>query len=702
MNLFIIEGYGKIEAIKKYLGKDYVVFATGGHIRDLPQKSLGVQVTNNFEPVYEIMTDKKNVVADLVKQAKKAENIYIATDPDREGEAIAYHISHILNLKPEDKVRVAFNSIDKETVNNAIKEPRNIDFSLVDAQQARRVLDRLVGYKISPIICKKIKPNLSAGRVQSAALKLIVDREKEILAFKPEEYWNLNVELQKENYKPNFKAQLQTYKNEKIKVNNKEEMDKILEEINGNSFVVTNVKKSVTKSKPQAPFTTSSMQQDALNKLNFTTKKTTSIAQKLYEGVDVKDEGKVALVTYIRTDSTRVSEGAMFKAKEFIVKTYGENFAPKKFNIYKSKKDAQDAHEAIRPIDINRTPESLKDKIDTDSYKLYKLIYNRFLASQMSEAEYNSVSVDIVCNNYGFKVSGKSPKFLGYTSVYVDASKENEVKLPNLEENDNLIVLNTLPEQKFTKPEPRFTEASLIKTMEEKGIGRPSTYAATINVLLSRYCSKEGKSLVPSEIAMKVMEFLEKNFSKTININFTAQMETALDEIAEGKREWHNLISGFYTKFLPQLKNAGASTAELVVTDVICEKCGANMVEREGKYGKFLACPNFPKCKNIKEIQKEKPKEIVTDVICEKCGSKMLEKQGKYGKFLGCSNYPNCSNIQKILPKNVDPNKVVVCEKCGANMVLKTGKYGAFYACPNYPECKNIVKITKEKNIENS
>ena len=702
MKLFIIEGLGKRDSIKKYLGDDYVVFATKGHIRDLPEKSLGVQITNNFEPIYDIMPDKKQTVNDLIKQAKKAEKIYIATDPDREGEAIAYHIAHVLNIKPEDKVRVAFNAIDKETINNALNEPRSIDLDLVNAQQARRVLDRLVGYKISPIICKKIKPNLSAGRVQSAALKMIVDREKEIQNFKPEEYWNLNVELEKEGKKPIFKASLVSKKEEKIKVSNENEMKEVLQELEGKDFVVKNVKKSISKSKPKPPFTTSTMQQDAANKLNFTLKKTTQVAQSLYEGVDIKGEGKVALVTYIRTDSTRVSEGAMQKAKEYIVKNFGQDFAPKKYNLYKSKQDAQDAHEAIRPIDINRTPDSLKDKIDNDLYKLYKLIYNRFLASQMTEAQYNSVNVEIEVGEYGLKVSGKTPKFLGYTAVYVDNSKENEVKLPVMENGDKLKPLNYLPEQKFTKPEPRYTEATIVDAMEEKGIGRPATYAATINVLLSRYCNKDGKSIVPTETAFTVMEFLDKNFAKTININFTAQMETALDEIAEGKREWKKLLDGFYSKFLPQLKNAGASVVEAKVTDVICEKCGANMVEREGKYGKFLACPNFPKCKNIKDIKKDKEKEpkVLTDIVCEKCGAKMLEKNGKYGKFLGCSNYPTCSNIKKIYPKNVDPEKVVICEKCGSQMILKSGKYGFFYACPKFPKCQNIVKITKEKNSE--
>ncbi len=699
MNLFIIEAPNKEESVNKYLGKDFKVFATVGHVRDLPTKSLAVQINNNYEPIYEIMPDKQKVVNQLINLAKKADNIFIATDPDREGEAIAYHIATILNLDPNKKVRVAFNSIDKDTINKALQEPRIIDQDLVNAQQARRVLDRLVGYKISPILCKKIKPNLSAGRVQSAALKLIVDREKEILAFKPEEYWTLNANLEKVGEKPNFKAQLNLKNDEKIK--NKEEMDKVLDELKNQNFIVKNVKKTVTKSKPQPPFTTSTMQQDAGNKLNFSVKKTTSLAQTLYAGTDILGEGKIALVTYIRSDSTRVSEGAQIKARSFIQEKFGENFAPKRFNVYKSKDDAQDAHEAIRPIDINRTPESLKDKIDNDLYKLYKLIYNRFLASQMSEAEYNSVSVEISAGDYIFKVNGKTPKFLGYTAVYVDKDKENEVKLPPLENNDNLKVLEFLPEQKFTKPEPRYTEASIVKAMEDKGIGRPATYAATINVLLSRYCNKDGKSIVPTETAFKVMEFLEKNFSKTININFTAQMETALDEIAEGKRDWHKLIDGFYQKFVPQLKSAGASVGEVKVSDVICEKCGARMVERESKYGKFLACPNYPKCKNIKNVDgTEKKEDKITDIICEKCGAKMVEKQGKFGKFLGCSNYPKCDFIKNIYPEGVDPEKIVICEKCGANMTLKKGKFGYFYACPNYPKCKNIVKIEKGKKID--
>lgn len=699
MDLFIIEATEKVEAIKKYLGNDYTVFATKGHIRDLPQKTLGVQVTNNFEPVYEIMPDKKKVVNDLIALSKKADKIYVATDPDREGEAIAYHIAYILKIDPTKNVRVSFNAIDKDTIKEALAKPHNIDLNLVNAQQARRVLDRLVGYKISPIICKKIKPNLSAGRVQSAALKMIVDREKEIQNFVPEEYWTLNADLRKDNLKPNFKASLNLKADKKIK--NKEEMVGILKDLDGNDFYVEEVKKTVSKSKPQPPFTTSSMQQDAGTKLNFTLKKITSLAQTLYAGVDIKGEGKVALVTYIRTDSTRVSEGAMIKAREYIVNNFGENFAPKKFNTFKSKQDAQDAHEAIRPIDINRTPDSLKDKIDADLYKLYKLIYNRFLASQMTEAEYNTVSVDIKCNNYNFKVTGKTPKFWGYTAVYVDKEKESDVKLPPLEKGDKLTLNEFLPEQKFTKPEPRFTESSIVKAMEEKGIGRPATYAATINVLLTRYCTKDGKSIVPSEVAFKVMEFLEKNFSKTININFTAQMETALDEVAEGKREWHNLIDGFYKKFLPQLKNAGASTSEVVVTEIKCDKCGAFMVERESKYGKFLACPNYPKCKNIKNLENEtKKEEKRTEIKCDKCGAFMIEKQGKFGKFLGCSNYPSCNNIKKIYPDGIDPEKEVICDKCGSKMVLKQGKFGYFYACPKYPECKNIIKLTKEKKVE--
>lgn len=694
MDLFIIEAPNKEEAVSKYLGKGYKVFATVGHIRDLPQKSLAVQITNNFEPIYEIMPDKKKIVNELTNLAKKSDNIYIATDPDREGEAIAYHIAHILNIDPNKKVRVAFNSIDKDSVNKALTEPRIIDQNLVNAQQARRVLDRLVGYKISPIICKKIKPNLSAGRVQSAALKLIVDREKEILNFKPEEYWTLNVNLEKQGAKPNFKALL-ALKGDK-KVNNQAEMDEILNELKNEEFFVFNVKKSVTKSKPQAPFTTSSLQQDAGNKLNFSVKKTSSLAQTLYAGADVQGEGKIPLVTYIRTDSTRVSEGAQIKAKEFIIQNFGENFAPKKFNIYKSKTDAQDAHEAIRPINISRTPESLKGKIENDLYKLYKLIYNRFLASQMSEAEFNSVSAEIHAGKHIFKASGKTPKFLGYTAVYVDKEKENEVKLPPLEKDDILKPLEFLPEQKFTKPEPRYTESTIVKAMEEKGIGRPATYAATINVLLSRYCTKDGKSIVPTETAFKVMEFLDENFSRTININFTAQMETALDEIADGKREWHSLINGFYQKFLPQLKKAGASTGEVIMTDIKCDKCGANMVEREGKFGKFLACSAFPKCKNIKSLkpEAEKVETKSTDIVCDKCGANMVEKQGKFGKFLGCSNYPKCTNIKQIEPENVE---TIICDKCGATMVLKHGRYGAFYACPNYPTCQNIVKPKQNK-----
>ena len=695
MNLFIIEGLGKKDAIKKYLGKDYEVFPTLGHVRDLPVKSLGIMVDKNFEPIYEINSDKKKVVDELLKLSKKAEKIYIATDPDREGEAIAYHIATILNMPENSKVRVAFNAIDKESIQNALKQPRELDVNLINAQQARRVLDRLVGYKISPIICKKIKPNLSAGRVQSVALKLVVDREKEIQNFVPEEYWTLNVEFENQGLKPVFKAPLTLKDGKKIKISNKDEMDKVLAELDGASYVVSSVKKSVTKSSAPAPFTTSTMQQDAGNKLNFSSKKTTQCAQQLYEGVEIAGEGKLPLVTYIRTDSVRVSEGAMFAARNFITEKFGVEYAPKKFNVYKSKADAQDAHEAIRPINLNVTPESLKEKISGDLYKLYKLIYNRFLASQMSAAEYNSVSANIDAKNYTFKATGKTPKFLGYTAVYVDTSKQDEVKLPKLAENDVLKALNKLPEQKFTKPEPRYTESSLIKAMEDKGIGRPATYSATLAILFNRkYCDKNAKQIVPTELGISVSEMLDKYFNRTINVNFTAQMEDELDNIAAGKTEWHDLVNRFYNKFLPQLK-AAQDTKEVVVTDVICDKCGAKMVEREGRFGKFLACPNYPKCKNIKNLKPE-VQSIETDIVCEKCGGKMLEKQGKYGKFLGCSNYPKCNNMKKI-EETFEPR---TCDKCGSEMVVKNGRYGKFYACSKYPECKNIMNIKNNIKTE--
>ena len=530
MKLVVIEAPAKRDTLKKYLGNGYEVFATKGHIRDLPAKSFAIDLNNNFEPHYEDNPDKKQLISELKKKAKSADEVLIATDPDREGEAISWHVAHVLGLDPNTKCRIQFNEISKKAVLKALTEPRVIDLNLVNAQQARRVMDRIVGYKLSPILSKKIAPKLSAGRVQSVALKLVVDREKEIENFKPEEYWTVTAEHEKDNVK--FKSSLTSYKNKKIKISNKEEVEKILSEIKGKDFVISQIKKTHTKSHAPAPFTTSTMQQDALNKLGMSLKRTTVSAQELYEGVEVKGEGKIALITYIRTDSTRVSIDAQNACRDYIAQKFGANYVPAKPNIYATKKNAQDAHEAIRPISMQMTPEMVKDSLTKDNYRLYKLIYERFMASQMNEAQYSNVSVSIDVNDYNFKASGRTMEFAGYTAVYkeyVDEEKQEAGKLPKLEEGEKVTVLNIKEEQKFTKPPARYTEASLVKAMEEKGIGRPATYAATVTILTARnYCTKEGKALVPTELGRKITDYLDKFFHGVINVKFTAHMETDL------------------------------------------------------------------------------------------------------------------------------------------------------------------------------
>lgn len=668
MNLVIIEAPAKRETLKKYLGEGYDVFATKGHIRDLPQKSYGLDVKNKFEPIYQIMPEKKELIGELKRKAEKADKVFIATDPDREGEAISWHIAYVLGLPPEKKCRIEFHEISQKAVQNALTKPRTIDLKLVDAQQARRVLDRIVGYKLSPILCKKIKPRLSAGRVQSVALKLVVDREKEIEAFVPEEYWNISAIMQKG--KDNFKASLEKKNGKKFVPKNKQQADEVVNDVSGKKFEVFNIKRSVTKSHAPAPFTTSTMQQDALNKAGLSIKRTTQSAQQLYEGVDIAGEGKIALITYIRTDSTRVSQDAQNACREYARRVYGERFVPEKPNIYATKQNAQDAHEAIRPINMNMTPEKVKQSLSADNYKLYKLIYERFLASQMSEAVYSNITANLTCENYDFKAVGKTQEFAGYTAAYkeYEGDEKQEIsKLPKLDEGEKLDAKELKAEQKFTKPPARFTEASLVKAMEEKGIGRPATYAATIMVLSSReYVSKDGKQLIPTELGRKVVEYLEKFFSSVINVKFTAHMEQRLDDIANEGEDWHEVVESFWNGFSKLLLASDSSgyslRAEPIETDIICEKCGHKMLIREGKYGKFLGCSNFPKCKNIKQFEEEK--KIVGK--CPECGKDMVERKSKRGKiFFSCSGYPECKFMSWY------PTTGEKCKNCGGAIVIK-------------------------------
>ena len=565
MKLVVIEGPGKRATIKKYLGADYEVFATKGHVRDLPIHGFGVDLNNNFEPKYEILPDKKDVIKSLKDMANDAEQILLATDPDREGEAISWHVANVLGLNPSDNIRIEFNEISKNAVQKAIGMPRAIDLNLVNAQQARRVLDRIVGYKLSPILSRKIQPKLSAGRVQSVTLKLVVDREREIINFKPEEWWAITATLSKigQTDKP-FNATILNKDGKKIKITSAEQKDEFLRDIDGKKWIVENIKKSVTKSHPPAPYITSSMQQDALNKLGMTLKRTTLAAQSLYEGVELAGRGKTALITYIRTDSVRVSPEAQKMAKDYILSKFGEKFYPETPNVYKSKKSAQDAHEAIRPIYIDITPESVKDSLSQDNYKLYKLIYERFLASQMSSATYNSVSLDIAVSNYTFRATGRTPIFAGYTVLYQeyvakdkDNEEENQAHIPEVSQGEILDLMGLKTEQKFTKPPARFTEASLVKAMEERGIGRPATYTPTITVLFNRqYTINEGRYIKPTELGCSVIDLLVTYFPEIMDVTFTANMENSLDEIANGEKQWEKVLSLFYDDFKQEMDNA--------------------------------------------------------------------------------------------------------------------------------------------------
>ncbi|MBQ8451405.1 MAG: type I DNA topoisomerase [Clostridia bacterium] len=694
MKLVLIEGPGKKDSVQHYLGNGYKVMPTFGHCRDLPEKGLGVDIANNFEPQYVVVPDHKKTVDAIKKEMEKAEAVYFASDPDREGEAIAWHMCYLLGIDPSKANRITYNEISETAVNEAIKNPRPIDDKLVNAQQARRILDRLVGYKISPILCKKIQNNLSAGRVQSVTLELVVDRENEIKNFKPEEYWTLQVILNKEDgTKESFKATLNPGKGKTIK--SKEEMDKIVSEIKGKEFVAENVKRTVTKSQPSAPFTTSTMQQEALNKLGMNLKQTSATAQALYEGVEVVGGRKTPLVTYIRTDSVRVAPEAQAKAKKFITENYGSKYAVEKPRSYRNKKDAQDAHEAIRPISLDRRPEDLKDKIGKNEYKLYKLIYDRFLASQMSDATYNSLTVDIDCSGHKFKTSGRALLFDGYTAVYNnqvsnDDESEESAKLPNIDKGDKFIAKETKPEQKWTKPPSRYTEASLVKAMEEKGIGRPSTYTQSVSTLFTRkYIDRDGKSIVPTELGTVVVDMLKNFFPDIMNIGFTADMENKLDDIEYEGKDWHKVLSEFYSEFEVAVKNASMDHTKARIpdeeSDVVCDKCGSKMVIRSGRYGKFLACPNYPTCKNTKPLEEEK--KIVAK--CPLCGRNVLARKSKRGKtFYGCEGYPTCTFSAWDIPANEK------CPKCGEEMIVKLFKNMRIVECPkkDYSRREKIVK----------
>ena len=673
--LLVVESPSKAKTIGKYLGPKYKVIASVGHVRDLPKSRLGVDVDNNFEPEYINIRGKGDTIKEIRKEAGTAKKVLLATDPDREGEAISWHLAYILGMDPSENCRVTFNEINKDTVKQAIKEPRAIDSSLVDAQQARRVLDRLVGYQISPLLWKKVSRGLSAGRVQSAALKIICDREREIQSFVPEEYWYIAAD-----FGDGFIAELSKIDGKKAKVGSGEEADKIEAELGLGDYSVASVKRGKRKTKPYAPFTTSSLQQDASIKLGFPTAKTMQIAQQLYEGVSLKGIGERGLVTYIRTDSVRVSDQAAAAGAAYISEKFGKNYVGN--NVFTNRNKAmQDAHEAIRPSDVNLEPEMIKASLTPDQFKLYELIWKRFVASRMAAAEYDTMQVLINNGRYEFRANGAHMTFDGWKKVYKTQNPEGEVNIPELSEGEMLDLNKLIKEQKFTQPPARFTEASLVKEMEEKNIGRPSTYASIISVLINRkYVKRIKKVLEPTKLGFDVIGILQDYFADIVDVGFTGEMEDNLDGIELGEKEWKSVIAGFYKVFSEELKIADREVErieqEVVLSDEVCEICGKPMAIKEGRFGKFLACTGYPECKNTKPIVK------TTGVRCPKCGKEIIEKRGrKSGKlFYGCSGYPECDVVFWDMPTGDK------CPDCGSMLVKTKGKSGTI-KCSN-PECK--------------
>ncbi len=684
--LVIVESPAKAKTINKYLGSSYTVTASMGHMRDLPKSSLGVDIENGFEPKYITIRGKGELLTKLKKDAKNADKVYLATDPDREGEAISWHLAQLLAIDENEKCRITFNEVTKSAVTASLKEARTINMDLVDAQQARRVLDRIVGYKISPLLWRKVRKGLSAGRVQSVATRLIVDREHEIEAFDPKEYWSITAELCDEKGKNKFEARFYGMNGKSKELNSKEETDAVLSTIADGNYVVTDIREGTKQKSPAPPFTTSTLQQEASRKLGFTAKRTMSAAQTLYEGVTVPSRGSMGLITYMRTDSQRVAPEAQAQARKLITEKYGNEYLPEKPRFYKSNRDAQDAHEAIRPSDVTILPSMVKETLTADLYKLYKLIWERFVASQMTNAVYSTLGIDVDANGAVFKASLSAIKFNGCLAAYVEGSDEGKEKVsktfPKLEKNQKLKVLDVNSEQHFTEPPSRYTEASLIKTMEENGIGRPSTYAPTISTILAReYVAREKKMLKPTELGEVVTDLMKDCFKDIVNVEFTANMEKQLDDVEEGSVEWTKLISDFYNPFMETLKEADKKIEKVEIkdeeTDEICELCGRNMVIKMGRFGKFLACPGYPECKNAKPILQD------TGVKCPKCGGRIVARKSKKGKkYYNCEFAPKCDIIIWDEPLKTP------CEKCGGILTKKYTKKGMKNVCIN-PECEN-------------
>ena len=693
--LVIVESPAKAKTIAKFLGRGYKVEASQGHVRDLPKSQIGVSPENDFEPKYITIRGRGDILNRIRKEARSAAKVYLATDPDREGEAISWHLANVLGIDEHSPCRIEFNEVTMKAVKAAVKNPRGIDIDRVNAQQARRVLDRLVGYKISPILWAKVKKGLSAGRVQSVAAKMICDRENEIDTFLPEEYYNIAGRFMVNGAE--LTARFYGENGEKMDVHTREECDALLARAREGAYSVRAIKKSERRKMPAAPFTTSNLQQEASRKLNFNTGKTMQIAQQLYEGVELAGEGLQGLVTYIRTDSTRISDEALASVREMIKNTYGEPFLPAEPNIYKSRKTAQDAHEAIRPTDISRRPEAIKASLTRDQFRLYRLIYDRFVSSQMTPAVFDTLSADIAGENgLTFHLAGQKMKFAGFTVVYEevldDAVEEKDISLPDLEEGMSASLLDVTGEQRFTQPPPRYTEASLVRALEEKGIGRPSTYAPTISTIITRgYVARENKRLIPTELGKIVNDLMCKNFPDIVNIQFTADMEEKLDDVEKGQVDWHAIVRDFYGPFEKDLEKAEASiekvSIEDQVSDIPCEKCGAMMVYKMSRYGKFLACPNFPACRHTLAL----PKSI--GVACPQCGAQLLERISRKGrKFYGCERYPECDFVSWDRPVNDK------CPVCGSRMVYKRGPRNTHYhVCVN-ESCRHRVEVEAEND----
>jgi len=682
-DLVIVESPAKAKTISRFLGSGYKVQASGGHVRDLPKSTLGVDVENDFEPRYIQIRGKKDIISAMKSGASGARNIYLATDPDREGEAISWHIANMLGVEPSEVSRIEFNEITKSAVTNAILHPRKINLDLVDAQQARRVLDRLVGYKLSPLLWRKVKKGLSAGRVQSVAVRIICDREDEITAFVPEEFWTITAKLQDSSQTNEFEAKFYGRGGEKQKLVSKEEADAVLSDINGKDFIISNIKKGTKKKKAPAPFTTSYLQQAASGALGFTAKRTMLVAQQLYEGVELEGDGPVGLVTYIRTDSTRVSDEALVSVRAHIEAKYGKDYLPEKPNFFKKSSKAQDAHEAIRPSHMELHPDSLKSMLSKDQYRLYKLIYNRFVASQMTPSVSETMQVTLDAGECTFKASGSRVIFKGYTAVY--SSEEDNTKdtlLPPLSEGETCPLIDITPKQNFTQPPSRYTEATLVRALEEKGIGRPSTYAPIISTIQDRrYIEKDGKQLKPTELGGIVNNLMKENFSDIVDVEFTADLENKLDDIENGGKEWKRLLRDFYKPFEQTIEEADKNVKRIELpvkeSDVVCEKCGRKMVYKDGRFGQFLACPGYPECKNTKPVVK------YIDTPCPKCGKRIVEKRSAKTRktFYGCEGYPDCDFVSWDMPI------AEKCEVCGSMMVLRRLSGGSSYKKCSNPEC---------------